>query len=115
LNPAAQPPPLPRARSTRLAVSLGFVFPGVGHFCQRRWLAGTLYALAFASCFVFAIAGFLQGYRRYLELSTGDVLSGDHLEELSHAFPAGRLLGLVALAIAVYIASLISLLYRSRS
>jgi 4-amino-4-deoxy-L-arabinose transferase-like glycosyltransferase len=48
---AAFEPPRRSVATGRLPLLMtAFVWPGVGQFVQRRWLAGTVFALAFLIC-----------------------------------------------------------------
>ncbi len=97
-------------KSRRFAYTLNLLFPGAGQLYLGQTVLGAVYMAGFISIFVTILTLFLRAYTRYLELSTsGDILEGDHLEELSHAFPVAWLIGLTVLAILIYVASLVSL------
>lgn len=97
-------------KSLRFAFTLNLLLPGTGQLYLGQTVLGVIYMVGFVSIFVTMLTLFLRAYTRYLELSTsGDILGSDHLEELSHAFPVGWLIGLSVVAIGIYVASLASL------
>jgi hypothetical protein len=104
-------------KSLRLAFTLNFMVPGVGQLYLGQTGLGVIYLTSFGSIFVTMFTLFLRAYAKYLELSTsGDILEGDNLEQLSHVFPARWLVGLTVVALIIYVASMASLrLPRGRS
>jgi len=109
---APEPPAAsaPRPRSRRFAQTLNLFLPGAGQIYLGQLAAGSLYALTFLGCFVAMLLIFVRGYADYLRLTTsGDILEGNNLEQLTQAFPAGALVGLLIVAIVIYFASAIHL------
>jgi hypothetical protein len=109
-NPGTPPllaaPSGPRPRSRLFAQTLNLFLPGAGQIYLGQFVAGSIYALTFLGCFVAMLLIFFRGYADYLRLSTGgDILEGDKLEQLTHAFPTGTLVGLLIVAIVIYFAS----------
>jgi hypothetical protein len=106
-------PPAPaahRSRSRRFAQGLNLFLPGSGQIYLGHRLTGSVYAFAFLGCFVTMILVFVRGYSGYLRLTTGgDILEGNNLEQLAHAFPTGLLFGLLIVATAIYFTSAIHL------
>ena len=108
----SQPPPtsVPRRKSLRFAMSLNLLLPGLGQFCVGQKAVGSVYVVAFIACFVTALVKFLSAYFEYLQFSTSsDILSAGNLEQLTHTFPTGTLVGLAVASIAIYRASSIHL------
>ena len=89
-------------KSLRFAYTLNLLFPGAGQLYLGQTVLSVIHMVGFVSIFAAILTLFLRAYTRYLELSTsGDIFEGDHLEELSHAFPVGWLVGLTLLAILI--------------
>jgi hypothetical protein len=99
--------PAPRAGRVRLALTLNLFLPGAGLIYLGRRFLGALFAAGFIGCFFAMMFLFLRGYREYLRLSTGDILAGETLEAVGRAFPAGLLVGLLLLALVIYVASIL--------
>jgi hypothetical protein len=109
-RPELPAPPTSRPRSRRFAQTLNLLLPGAGQIYLGQLVAGSSYALTFLGCFVAMLLIFFHSYTDYLQLTTGgDILEGDKLEQLTHAFPAGTLVGLLAMATVIYFASAIHL------
>ncbi len=97
-------------KSLRFAFTLNLLLPGTGQLYSGQSALGVLYLTGFGLTFVTILTLFLRAYAKYLELTTdGGILEGDHLEQLSRAFPATWLIGLSVLGIAIYVASLVTL------
>lgn len=104
------PPPAPRRKSLRFAMTLNLLVPGLGQFYFGQPVMGSVYAIGFLACFATMLAKFLSAYYHYLQLSTsGNILETGNLEQLAHAFPAGMLVGLTIVSIVIYLASSIHL------
>jgi hypothetical protein len=89
---------------------LNLLLPGAGQFYLGQTAWGGALAVGFIACFVTMLTLFLRAYTKYLELSTsGDLLTGDNIEQLARVFPTGWLLGLLGLSIVIYLASAFSL------
>ena len=99
-----------RPRSLRFAFTLNLLLPGAGQLYLGQTVLGASYMVGFVCTFVTILMLFLRAYAAYLEQSTGgEILEGDNLERLSHAFPVGWLVGLTAFALVVYAAAMVSL------
>jgi hypothetical protein len=109
------PPPLPSPKNLGRATALNLFLPGAGLIYLGHWVAGWALALSFFSCLTASLAIFLSGYARYLSLTlSGNIMQGEHLEELSHVFHPGWLLGLLLAGVSIYIVSLVALFFARR-
>lgn len=71
---------------------------------------GAVFAAIFIACFVTMLTLFLRAYTKYLQLSTnGNILEGDNLEQLAHAFPTALLIGVLVISLVIYVASMVGL------
>jgi hypothetical protein len=104
------PASAPRPPSRRFAFTLNLFLPGLGQFYLGQPVLGAVFTGGFLSCFSGAIAIFLRAYQRYLDLSTtGDILTGDSLEQLARVFPTPWLIALLIIAVVIYLAAILSL------
>ena len=107
---APAPPVASRLRSRRTAGALNLFLPGAGQIYLGQPLIGSVFALGFLACFGAMLVIFVRAYANYLQLTTnGDILGAGILEQLSNTFPVGMLIGLLIVAITIYIASAIHL------
>lgn len=69
---AAQPEAaaVPFTPMSALALGLGWLIPGAGHFIQKRWIRGFLLMASVVAMFAFGLA--MQG--KIYEFNTGDLL-----------------------------------------
>ncbi|NQU11710.1 hypothetical protein HQ590_13025 [bacterium] len=103
-------PPAPPPKSLRFALTLNLFLPGAGQLYLGQTILGTLLAAGFLGCFAVMLGLFLRGYKHYLDLSTGgQVLEGDNLEQLAQSFHVPWLVGLLIVAIGIYLTSVVSL------
>ena len=99
-----------RPKSLRLAITLNLLLPGAGQIYLGQMTPGLGYAGGFLMAFTAMLTLFLRAYANYLQLSTsGDLLAGDNLEQLARSFPVRWLIGLLILAVVVYLAALLGL------
>jgi hypothetical protein len=106
----------PRRKNLRFAFTLNLLFPGLGQLYLGQMIRGLTFALGFLTCFVAMLALFLRAYANYLQLSTsGNLLEQDNLEQLAQTFPTPVLVGLLIVALAIYLASLLSLAFSRNS
>jgi len=104
------PAPARHPRTMRFAMALNLFLPGAGQFYLGQPLMGCVYALAFLACLGTALVAFGRAYISYFQLSTsGDIMAPGSLEQLTHAFPVGLLVGLSIAGIVIYIISTIHL------
>jgi TM2 domain-containing membrane protein YozV len=109
-NEQLSPPPTHRPRTLRVAMALNLLLPGAGQFYLGQPVMGSVYALGFLACLGTMLVAFFRAYVSYFQLSTsGDIMAAGDLEQLTHAFPIGLLVGLSAVGIVIYLASTIHL------
>ncbi len=108
---ANQPPP----RSLRFAITLNFVLPGLGQIYLGQRKFGSLLAGGFLACFIAMLAIFLNGYGQYLNIATSDdILQSGFLERIGSVFHMGWLIGLLVVAVVIFVISVASLSSASR-
>jgi len=100
------PPPLPGAKSFRLAAALNLFLPGAGLIYLGHRRSGAILVTAFLICFCALLGLFLVSYAHYLQLAlSDDLLKGDNLERIGDIFPRGWLIGLASAGLAIYVVS----------
>lgn len=112
-NPAKEnkPSSAPPSRNFRLAATLNLFLPGLGLIYLGERLAGALLAGAFLACLAASLIIFLTGYVNYLNLAlSGQILEGDRLERVSNVFHPRWLIGLLAVGVIIYVASMAGLI-----
>ena len=103
-------PAPPAAKSRRFALTLNLFLPGTGQWYLGQTVLGAIYAAGFLACFLGMLVLFLRGYQRYLDLSTsGQLLENVDLDELARSFHTPWLFALLLAALAIYVASLLTL------
>lgn len=93
-------------KPTRTAIILSAVISlGTGQFVQHRWIAGTVYLIAFLICIVFFLVEIIR------PMATNILISIDLAANKSDAalvnFRVGQILIWFGLSLAVYLASLL--------
>ena len=109
--PAAGQPPDAAARrwDRRYALALNLLLPGSGQLYLGQRVLGAIYAVGFLACFAAALGVFLRAYHDYLQLSTSDDILGGDLEPLARVFHPWLLVGLLVVAVAIWLASVLTL------
>jgi TM2 domain-containing membrane protein YozV len=108
--PSATPPASAQSKNLRAAVMLNLFLPGAGQLYLGQRVRGYVLMGLFAASFAGVLGVFLVDYAKYLKLVLGgDIFQGNHLEQVSHVFQVGWLLGLLGVGLAVYVGALISL------
>jgi hypothetical protein len=77
----------------------GFVFPGLGQFLQRRWLAGALFAGVFSLCFGLLLVRCFQSIATFYKVGL-DALSPDEPP------PVASIVGLFGLCLLVHLTNI---------
>jgi hypothetical protein len=106
----------PQPKNLRFALTLNLLLPGAGQIYLGQPIWGSVLAVGFLGCFATMLTLFLRAYLRYQEIATsGNILEGDNLEQLTRVFPTGWLIGLLVLSIAIYFAATLGLVFARRT
>ena len=95
-----------KGASARLPLYLSaFVFPGAGQLAQKRWLAGTFYALAFTACTVFLMIAVIAPIMANLRLAIDFAATGEAVVFRQISFT--QIFTWLGLGVLVYVAGLL--------
>lgn len=92
--------------SSRIAIYLSaLVWPGAGQFAQKRWLAGTFYAVVFLACIVFLFRAILTPL--FWNLRMLAEYSGKAGTLVFRPIPVAEIMVWLGLSVPVYLGSLL--------
>lgn len=102
-----------RGKETRLAVLLSAaVYPGVGQFAQKRFLAGILYAALFSAALLLLLWSLFAPLIANLRIVMDFADHGGN--EPLRCFPVGRFLFFLCLTVILYLLGLIDTIRSAR-
>jgi len=88
-------------RPSRMAILVsGFVFPGVGQFVQKRWLAGVLFGGVFSVLFCLLLVQCYRTIAAFYRIGLAGTVPDEELP------PMAWILGLFGACLVVYVANI---------